>query len=155
MPPVNASSAACAVKGDGASSSTTSGRPPRERRGSPDTRAATRSAKPFGAGYATATTSRACSAGAFSNFGAGSDTPSRGPSTVTQLATTRRMACSGFTQGPPLWLQPGELNIPSSIPRRLAVSNAVATALYHSGENVFTGPGLFDRLGMSDPMSEM
>ena len=51
------------------------------------------------------------------------------------------MAVSGFTHGPPDWLQPGELNTPISMPSRLAVSNAVASAFSHSGENVFTGPG--------------
>ena len=89
--------------------------------------------------------------GAYSNFGAGKTTPSDGPSTTTTLETTLRIAISVFTQGPPDWLQPGELKIPISMPRRLAVENAVWRTSFHSGENVLTGPLSFP----PPPMSPM
>ena len=152
MPPSqNAISADCAVNVVSDASSTTSGLPSICSSESFTSFVSILSAKPSGMGYATARTSRQSSAGAHSNFGAGSFTPDLGPSTTTLLATRRRIACSGFTQGPPLWLHPGELNRPISMSSALAVSNAVARAFSHSGEKVFTGPCLFP----PPPMSPM
>ena len=45
------------------------------------------------------------------------------------------MLCSGVTQGPPDWLQPGQLNIPTSISRSAAVFMAVWVMSHHSSEN--------------------
>ena len=57
------------------------------------------------------------------------------PLTVWKWASTYFMLCSGVTQGPPDWLQPGQLNMPSSISRPAAVFMAVWVMSHHSSEN--------------------
>ena len=57
----------------------------------------------------------------------------RGPSTVVSLQTSFFIACSGFTQGPPVSLQPAELKIAISKPNRSASAAACRTASSHSG----------------------
>ena len=50
------------------------------------------------------------------------------------------MLCSGVTQGPPDWLQPGQLNIPISIPSSPAFFRAVWVMSHHSSEKSGTIP---------------
>ena len=46
----------------------------------------------------------------------------------------------GFTQGPPLWLHPGQLNSPTSMSSSVAVRNMVCSIFHHSSLNRRTGP---------------
>src|ERR1019366_3350744 len=57
----------------------------------------------------------------------------RGPSTTVSLHTNFFMACSGFTHGPPVSLQPAELKMVISSPSRSASDAAWRTASSHSG----------------------
>src|ERR1019366_7661394 len=57
----------------------------------------------------------------------------RGPSTAVSLHTNFFMACSGFTHGPPVSLQPAELKMVISTPSRSASDAACFTASSHSG----------------------
>jgi hypothetical protein len=55
------------------------------------------------------------------------------PPDTWQLTEVRYLiACSGFTQGPPDWLHPGELKIPISIPNSVAVFKAICNTFHHS-----------------------
>ena len=101
VPSARTSSADCAVNSSDDVSTTTSCFPSTWRSEFFSSRATRRSVYQEGTGKAMARQSRKSSAGAYSYFGAGSTTPSFGPSTRTELETKRRIACSGLTQGPP------------------------------------------------------
>ena len=50
------------------------------------------------------------------------------------------MLSSGVIHGPPDWLQPGQLNMPISMPSSPAFFMAVWVMSHHSSEKSFTGP---------------
>ena len=57
----------------------------------------------------------------------------RGPSTRVSLQTSFFMACSGFTQGPPVSLHPPEVCIVISRPSRSDSAAAWRSRSFHSG----------------------
>jgi hypothetical protein len=56
----------------------------------------------------------------------------RGPSTTVSLHTSFFIASAGFTHGPPVMLQPGELKSVISSPSRSASDAACRTAASHA-----------------------
>ncbi len=63
-----------------------------------------------------------------------------GPVSVSFAYPRYLMDWLGFTQGPPLWLQPGQLKRPTSMSNSEAVTNIVSRMSHHSSLNILTGP---------------
>ena len=66
-------------------------------------------------------------------LGSGREMLNLPPWTRVSLHTSRFIACSGFTQGPPVLLQPGQLATATSIPSESAIDTACLNSSCHSG----------------------
>ena len=82
----------------------------------------------------------------------------RGPAIVVSLQTSFFIASCGFTHGPPVSLQPGELKMAISRPSRSASAAAWRTASNHSGVpkgilvSTVWPPPAFTSASMNPPM---